>query len=945
VRAKLSRKDRSESVGVPTELAHGMGVESNRFRNRSATPEPKRRHEKREIDTMLTLMTSILATTLLTQSPDLIVLTGVVVDTAGKPASGVDVMLPARRPPDGSLPTLARTMTDEIGAFRFEIPRQRLKDIPVVPSIWAYRPGGSVAGRDVVIAERGAMPPVRLTLAEPLPRTVTILGPDDRPLAGVGLAPVSYALDGGPGGFQTPDDWLERLTITSGADGVVTLPYFPVTIDPITVRVSGPGIAPHHLGLAGRPGRGRITLKIGRPTRLTGIVYNDSGQPASDVPIEVWVTNTYDLPSGAGETRKATLPASLIHFDPGPVRTQADGSFLTPAQLLTGSSYRIIIRSEGSPPVASDWLTATTELATVPPLRLQQHRKLIGLVHDRQGKPVAGARVFLPSGEPSTTTDAQGHYVLEGVLPEKTYLLVKAEGFRFHGWPGVPAREPQERKLILARTSEPPDRAMVSLPPPISIEESRALARRLLEPSLQSALEKGDLRSKFACLRIASRIEPGRVLELLEQHPLGDASADAGIRSAVATELLTTDPKEAESAVNTIASPGLRSWAYVQLAEALPDRERTRKRGFLEQATIQARRPAVGGDQGDREGRFAKLKSVAEGWLNVGEIDQARPLIREGLELFDALPEAERYHFDFLATAARIESERVLSLVRAVSSTARRRTFYAAITESLANEHPAEAERVFQLIDDSARVARQSRTQIALRLCRRMAKTDPERARRIIAELKTPQDQACGWALLTLGQADRDNPAARSSLAESIRIIDRLLDSKEVAKPANLPVTVSDNPAASILPIVEKVAPERLEEIFWRAVALMPKGDLARQQQGVVDYRVATTAIFLARYDRQVADVFLAQAMSSQSHSRIFYAPVVIRAKAGVDPQGAVAMMEALPQADLDPKVPMNQMTNQAREALIVYLIEPSEDHWKFVWSQADIPLDERRFP
>ena len=92
------------------------------------------------------------------------------------------------------------------------------------------------------------MPPVRLTLAEPLPRTVTILGPDDRPLAGVRLAPVLYAFDG-RAVFQTPDDRLERLTIASGADGVATLPYFPATIDPLTVRVTAPGIAPHHLGL------------------------------------------------------------------------------------------------------------------------------------------------------------------------------------------------------------------------------------------------------------------------------------------------------------------------------------------------------------------------------------------------------------------------------------------------------------------------------------------------------------------------------------------------------------------------------------------------------------------------------------------------------------------------------------------------------------------------
>ena len=71
-------------------------------------------------------------------------------------------------------------------------------------------------------------------------------------------------------------------------------------------------------------------------------------------------------------------PPSLIHFDSGPIRTRADGSFLTPPQLMTGWSYKIIIRPEGDPPVTSDSLTATTELTNVPPLRLQQRRKLVG---------------------------------------------------------------------------------------------------------------------------------------------------------------------------------------------------------------------------------------------------------------------------------------------------------------------------------------------------------------------------------------------------------------------------------------------------------------------------------------------------------------------------------------------------------------------------------------
>ena len=78
-----------------------------------------------------------------------------------------------------------------------------------------------------MITTHGAVPPVRMTLAEPSRRTVTILGPDGRPVPGVRVAPVLCAFDR-RGLFQTPDDRLERLTISSAGDGVANASLFPV---------------------------------------------------------------------------------------------------------------------------------------------------------------------------------------------------------------------------------------------------------------------------------------------------------------------------------------------------------------------------------------------------------------------------------------------------------------------------------------------------------------------------------------------------------------------------------------------------------------------------------------------------------------------------------------------------------------------------------------------
>ncbi len=65
--------------------------------------------------------------------------------------------------------------------------------------------------------------------------------------------------------------------------------------------------------------------------------------------------------------------------------------------------------------------------------------------------------------------------------------------------------------------------------------------------------------------------------------------------------------------------------------------------------------------------------------------------------------------------------------------------------------------------------------------------------------------------------ADRDKAAARLALERSIQLIDGLIAQSSAAEGAPFLVNIFTNPAASILPIVEKVAPEHLEEVFWKA--------------------------------------------------------------------------------------------------------------------------------
>ena len=99
---------------------------------------------------MLTLLTSILATALLAQPPDSIVVSGVVVDAAEKPLSDVDVVLWARfpqmeRPPrwHGRRPTRMRirppdrpaTVAGNRGRVGLSLPTNRAGQSPFKRSI------------------------------------------------------------------------------------------------------------------------------------------------------------------------------------------------------------------------------------------------------------------------------------------------------------------------------------------------------------------------------------------------------------------------------------------------------------------------------------------------------------------------------------------------------------------------------------------------------------------------------------------------------------------------------------------------------------------------------------------------------------------------------------------------------------------------------------------
>ena len=482
-----------------------------------------------------------------------VVVQAVVLDSQGLGLPGVDVTVtigPAGLR-DSHERGVARGVSDRDGKVRVEITGERLEGRFAGVIIWAYAPGRALARISIPELDVTAPPRlIRVTLEEPVKRTITVVGPDDRPIEGLRLFPRAFRRNDRSAAMPIPEVLRDRLTVTTDAKGDATLLYLPRGLDPRSVQISGSGIAEHTLWLSGFAQNS--TLKIGRTGRLVGVVRGENGQPLAGIPVAVW-----SRPSGRSSpgVLSRISPPEMIRFDSQPLITGAQGAFQTSSTLLNGSTYRVSVRQDGFAPFVSDWVTLDGERTTFPAIRLRPLRKLTGQVHDRHGRPIAGARVFLPAGGPSSVADGRGRFNLRDILPDKTFVLVQQPGFRIQGWPVDPATQAGELGLTLVRDGEAPEHRMTAIEEPIPLEQARALAIRVLEPYLQEVRETHGEESTWRAIKALSTFDLARALDLFKKGLVTERRFANSLRVDLAEKLAEKDPAEAEALIEPISDP------------------------------------------------------------------------------------------------------------------------------------------------------------------------------------------------------------------------------------------------------------------------------------------------------------------------------------------------------------------------------------------------------
>ncbi len=477
---------------------------------------------------------------------------------------------------------------------------------------------------------------------------------------------------------------------------------------------------------AGEAGPVTVAIVPSPEFAVGGRVLGPDGTPLAEIPIKVQVRTSQNNFPG--------FPAQVRFEDGRQIKTAPDGSFTTPKEIdRKPSEVRIEVAADGFLPARTTWVVAPeADLLTLPDLRLKRSRGVrivTGRVVDRAGNPMPGVSVSQAGDGPKWTsakTGADGRFRLPGVGDGAALVFAEAPGCRFAG--AITRNGDDSVEIRLARMTEPTLAAVRTLASPLSRAAERALAKELLGPLLAVA-RSGSLGIVGpSAIPALARVDPLRVIEMIENRAVGDLS---GTLNQVALGQYEDDPAVAITTINDDRDPGSRAAAWLALEAYRPAPDRTRRENLLERALADTHRVARA------DVKVGLLNRIADRWLDLGSIERARPILREGQAILADWPKdnwffgAEAFAatlavIDLPAATAIFERRGWTNVSRPDANTLTTHNGQAAI--GLAGINPAEAERL--LAPPSAGFF--GREWIVLKVVRKMARVDLPRARRVL---------------------------------------------------------------------------------------------------------------------------------------------------------------------------------------------------------------------
>jgi protocatechuate 3,4-dioxygenase beta subunit len=653
-----------------------------------------------------------------------------------------------------------------------------------------------------------------------------------------------------------------------------------------------------------------VTLRLARSATaaIRGRVLGPGGRPIPGALVKVHYQRQTSFNSRSG---------GFVTFEAEKeIRTAADGTFQTPRELLRADEYRVEALADGLIAGMTDWTRlAPGDVTPMPDIVLMKTtglRAVAGRVVDRRGDPIADADVLQAGDGPSPTkarTDSQGRFLIRGVAEGPAFLFARKPGHRFAGRMIDAGSAPVE--LVLDRSDEPPRTLRQPAAWPMPRAEERAIARKLLEPALAATQEPDLAYLRQQAIAAMARVDPGRVLEMLEDRVVPPGQGGQRSLDQVAVGLLEEGPRQALDVIESDQDPASRISGYLALFKAAAGPQRDFRRDLLERALAESRRVE------DPGAKSTLLAQVGDGWRELGDLDQAAPVLRNARALFARADQPQYAWIPGLAPAlAVVDLPSALAIAEGPDHS-RVQHYPDAVKMELgemawriAATQPAEAERLLGRMDGPTAYARDAST---LRACRSMAPVDLERATRIAATLRQPPyaGQPQRPTLVLYAHAVMADALAASDAASARRMIDETMAQlRRIARedPSRSESLQAAGLLAGCLAIVERIDPARLEECLWEAIACRPSRSDEPDLQQV--RALAIEAAFVARYDPTAAEVIArpifehvsALAIPRFGDGNVWGLKEVFKALACVDPRRAAALTDQLPADRVIPK-------------------------------------------
>jgi Carboxypeptidase regulatory-like domain len=547
-----------------------------------------------------------------------------------------------------------------------------------------------------------------------------------------------------------------------------------------------------------------------------------------------------------------------------------------------GSSYRVAVREPGKEPIISDFFPIALDRVTISPLELRALRAVSGRVVDRQGKPVGNVEVFQSGDGPKRTsvrTDPSGRFALGGFQSGTVFLFARGEGFRFHGQVLKPGD--QEITVELTGSSERPARELKKLSDPIPIEESRGMARRIMDRWWQAAVTKGDENGKFFVVQFLIPADPVGALRKIGEIKFTTEKSRARLQSLAARALARTDFEEGETVAESIVDPGVRAGTLARLADMLPGGEKPRKLAILERALIQATAASTPSD-------FIYQVGEVAGRLNeLGATEKAQELFAEALSRAKQSKDVTFRQRSFATLLARVDLPGAIEVAKLVAG----EELYGPLMVSsvafgLPWEKPAAADQFLNIYppDKDPHWLRPVITW-------KIATLDPPRARKLVETQRGDRDYFQHEFCLALGAKGRDEAAMTAAIQAGLQELDRVLEDEPEMLMQGGPV----------LAIAEAIDPGLVPEVVWRLVAGRPASGNPRV---VGAYSPISLVECIAWYDRELAAALLERTrvrIDKVGDAELTSWDWAFEVWALIDPRAAVARLERIPMTSTNP--------------------------------------------